>query len=69
MGQAQPAPEAQMLHNGDLWIQLDPENRQIILFIAEDKKAQPIVFDLKKNLIYNASFPVAEVINIQDAPA
>jgi hypothetical protein len=68
MGQAQPAPEAQALHNGDLVVQLDPEHHQIILAITEDKTAAPIVFDLKKGIIYNAQFPTVEPVNVQEAP-
>jgi hypothetical protein len=61
-GEAQVAAEAQQLHNGDLVIQLDPENAQIIFGALENKKINPIVFDLKKGIIYNASFPQPEVI-------
>jgi hypothetical protein len=68
MGQAQPAPEAQSLHMGDMVVQLDPEHHQIIFAIVEDKKAAPIVFDLNKGIIYNAQFPTVEPVNIQEAP-
>jgi hypothetical protein len=66
MGAAGPAPEAQMLHDGDMYIQMLPESHQIVFTVMEDKKINPIVFDLNKGLIYNASFPQAEVI--QEAP-
>jgi hypothetical protein len=46
-----------MLHNGDVVIQIDAENHQIIFAISEDKKATPIVFDLEQGLILNANFP------------
>jgi hypothetical protein len=54
-----PAPEALALHNGDLYIQLDAEHHQVIFTILENDQISPIVFDLEKNLIYNASFPQA----------
>jgi hypothetical protein len=49
--QAQVAAEAQTLHNGDLIIQLDSENGQIIFAALENKDIKPIVFDLKKGLV------------------
>jgi hypothetical protein len=58
-GQAQVAAEAQQLKNGDMVIQLDPENMQVVIGYLEKKDVNPIVFDLKKGLIYNAAFPVA----------
>jgi hypothetical protein len=57
---SEPAPEAKLLHDGDLYIQLDSENRRVTFAISEDNKSSPMMFDLKDNLIYNASFPVAE---------
>jgi hypothetical protein len=58
-GQAQSAGEAQMLHNGDLVIKMDPESHQIIFSIAEKEDANPIVFDLDTGTILNAQFPAA----------
>jgi hypothetical protein len=46
--------QAQILKNGDLVIQLDPENRQVIISVEEDDTIKPIVFDLKNGLILNA---------------
>jgi hypothetical protein len=60
--EAQVAAEAQQLHNGDLVIQLDPEKGQVIFGALESKNINPIIFDLKKGIIYNASFPQAEVV-------
>jgi hypothetical protein len=61
MGQAaSPAPEAQMLHEGDMVIQFLPESHQIVFSVLEDKKINPIIFDLNKGLIYNASFAQTE---------
>jgi hypothetical protein len=49
------APEAQRLKNGDLMIQLDPDNKQIIFSVEEDDTITPIIIDLKNHLIRNAS--------------
>jgi hypothetical protein len=68
MSESQVAAEAQQLHNGDLVVQLDPQNGQVIIGSLENKKINPIIFDLKKGLIYNAAFPQAEVIEVGPAP-
>jgi hypothetical protein len=57
-GGSQVAAESQMVKNGDLVIQLDPENMQVIFGVLETKDIKPIVFDLRNGIIYNASFVV-----------
>jgi hypothetical protein len=66
--EAQCAAEAQQLHNGDLIIQLDPEQGQIIFGSSESKTIIPMIFDLKKGIIYNAMFPQPEVVDTSPAP-
>jgi hypothetical protein len=54
---AQQAQQAMMLKSGDVCVAIDPDHKQIIFYVEEDKKIQPIVIDLKNGLILNASFP------------
>jgi hypothetical protein len=54
------AQEAQMLRNGGVVVQMNPESKQII-FAIEEANFPPIVFDLKTGTIMNAQFPTAEV--------
>jgi hypothetical protein len=54
-GSAGVAAQAQAVKNGDISIQLDPENKQIIFSIEEDDTVQPIVFDLLHGTIINAN--------------
>jgi hypothetical protein len=53
--QAQSAAIAQQLQNGDIVIQLDPENHQVIFAVAESD-LPPIAFDLNTGTIINAKF-------------
>jgi hypothetical protein len=53
------AQEAQMLRNGGVVVQMNPESKQII-FAIEEGHFPPIVFDLKTGTIMNAQFPTAE---------
>jgi hypothetical protein len=55
---AQAAQQAMMLKSGDVSVAIDPDNKQIIFYVEEDKKTAPIIIDLKNGLILNASFPV-----------
>jgi hypothetical protein len=63
-----PAPEAQMLHNGNLVIQLDSQNNQIIFANTNDKKSHTIALDLKNGYILGASFPPPPPPTIPEEP-
>ena len=57
---AQVAQQAMMVKNGHIFIQLNPESKQIYFGIEGDtKKHPPIAFDLQTGTIINASFPAA----------
>lgn len=58
---AEVAQMAQMVKNGNIIIQLSPENKQILFAIeGETDKIPPIAFDLTTGTIMNASFPQAK---------
>jgi hypothetical protein len=59
-GNSGPAPEAKMCKDGDLVISLDPDSKQIIFAVLENKKIAPIIFDLKTRLITGCHFPEPE---------
>jgi hypothetical protein len=54
-GSSDAAAQAQAVKNGDISIQLDPENKQIIFSIEEDDTVKPIIFDLLNGTIINAT--------------
>jgi hypothetical protein len=58
---AQVAQQSMMVKNGNIIIQLSPENKQIYFAIeGETEKHPPIAFDLQTGTIINASFPAAK---------
>lgn len=55
---AQVAQQAMMLKNGNIFIQLDTENKQIQMGIEGETEKHPVIaFDLQTGTIINASFP------------
>jgi hypothetical protein len=57
-GSSEVAAEAQQVKKGDIAIQLDAENHQIIFTILETN-VRPIVFDLNRGVILNATLAPA----------